>query len=202
MATAKLGHIKAPSAAAAAPAVTATRGTANLGGIKETRTDGREPWDPVPEEPAKRRRIAWPGGKISSNKDEALVAYFSKKLERGEALTETQRTAFEHATKGTRFEGKSETECMRLAAEEKGAAPAPEPAAAAEPAPTRRAKAGGRGRGRGNKGAKAKGARGRGGAAKAKAGRGRGRGGNKQQPKKAAAVPLTKRLDGSLSVGR
>ena len=44
-----------------------------LGHIKDKRTDGREPWDPI-DEPVIRRRIAWPGGKISSNKDEALVS--------------------------------------------------------------------------------------------------------------------------------
>lgn len=181
---------------------------AQLGHIKEKRTDGREPWDPVPEEPVKRRRIAWPGGKISSNKDEALIAYFSKKVERGETLTETQRTAFEHATKGTRFEGKSEEEAMQLAAEEKAVA-APKVAPLAldlESKKDGRKKGkggkGGRGRGGGAKGGKNKG-RGNG---KANGGRGRGSGkralgGNASSSKK-TEPSLTKRLDGGLSVGR
>ena len=101
-----------------APVQPVRKGSASLGHIKEKRADGREPWDPAPVETIKKRRIAWPGGKISSNKDEALLMYFSKKLARGEALTDAQKTAFAHATKGTRFEGLSEKDAMALAAAE------------------------------------------------------------------------------------
>ena len=110
-----------------APPVPVRTGSASLGHIKEKRADGREPWDEVPAEPVKRRRIAWPGGKITSNKDEALVAYLSKKLERGEALTDVQRAAFDKATRGTRFEGKSEAEAMEFAAAERKTLPAAAP---------------------------------------------------------------------------
>ena len=182
----------------------------SLGHIKEKRADGREPWDEVPAEPVKRRRIAWPGGKITSNKDEALVAYLSKKVERGEALTDVQRAAFDKATKGTRFEGKEVAEAMQFAAEERKTAA---PAAPAAPAPKADApsKKGRKGKGKG--GGRANG--------NAKGGRGGGRGGGgggrgatgKANAKKRGAVgagaaaksstaALTKRIDGGLSVGR
>ena len=136
-----------------APPAPVRTGSASLGHIKEKRADGREPWDPAPVETVKKRRIAWPGGKISSNKDEALLMYFSKKLARGEALTDAQKTAFAHATKGTRFEGLSEEDAMALAAAE---APAREPEPVEAPPPKKAKKQpkgkggkGGRGRGRG-----------------------------------------------------
>ena len=175
--------------------------TVSLGHIKDKREDGREPWDEVPAEPVKRRRIAWPGGKITSNKDEALVAYLSKKLQRGEALTDVQRAAFDTATKGTRFEGKSEAEAMEFAAAERKALPAAAPA----PAAAKAKKDGKRGGGRGG-GAKGKG----GGRGKGAKGKGRGNGGKpsgarpakKPTLSKPKAVPLTKRIDGGLSTGR
>lgn len=139
-------------AKAAAPKRDGPAPVARLGHITEKRADGREPWDPAPPVETKRRRIAWEGGKITSNKDEALVLYFSKKLARGEALTAAQRAAFAHATRGTRFEGLSEREAMALAAAE---APARE--AELEPAPKKAkkrppGKGGKRGGGRGGRG--------------------------------------------------
>ena len=160
-----------------APPVPVRTGSASLGHIKEKRADGREPWDPAPVETVKRRRIAWPGGKISSNKDEALLMYFSKKLARGEALTDAQKTAFAHATKGTRFEGLSEKDAMALAAAE---APAREPEPVEAP-PPKKAKKQPKGKG-------GKGGRGR--------GRGRGKGRGQRRPE------LTARIDSGLSTGR
>ena len=160
-----------------APVVPVRKGSASLGHIKEKRADGREPWDPAPVETVKRRRIAWPGGKISSNKDEALLMYFSKKLARGEALTDAQKTAFAHATKGTRFEGLSEKDAMALAAAE-APARAPEPE---EAPPPKKAKKQPKGKG-------GKGGRGR--------GRGRGKGRGTRRPE------LTARIDSGLSTGR
>ena len=160
-----------------APVVSVRTGSASLGHIKEKRADGREPWDPAPVETIKKRRIAWPGGKISSNKDEALLMYFSKKLARGEALTDAQKTAFAHATKGTRFEGLSEKDAMALAAAE---APAREPEPVEAPAPKKAKKQ--------QKGKGGKGGRGR--------GRGRGKGRGTRRPE------LTARIDSGLSTGR
>lgn len=83
---------------------------AKLSHIKEKTEDGREPWDPQPA--SKSRRIAWPGGKISSNKDQALVAFLQRKLAQGETLSEAQQEALATACKGTQLEGKSEAECF------------------------------------------------------------------------------------------
>ena len=160
-----------------APVVPVRKGSASLGHIKEKRADGREPWDPAPVETIKKRRIAWPGGKISSNKDEALLMYFSKKLARGEALTDAQKTAFKHATKGTRFEGLSEKDAMALAAAEAPARAEPEP----EAPPPKKAKKQQKGKG-------GKGGRGR--------GRGRGKGRGTKRPE------LTARIDSGMSTGR
>jgi hypothetical protein len=161
-----------------APVVPVRKGSASLGHIKEKRADGREPWDPAPVETVKKRRIAWPGGKISSNKDEALLMYFSKKLARGETLTDAQKTAFAHATKGTRFEGLSEKDAMALAAAEAPARAEPE---AVEAPPPKKAKKQQKGKG-------GKGGRGR--------GRGKGRGRGTKRPE------LTARIDSGLSTGR
>lgn len=83
---------------------------AKLSHIKEKPEDGREPWDPQPA--PKSRRIAWPGGKMSSNKDQALAAFLQRKLAQGEALSEAQQEALATACKGTQLEGKSEAECF------------------------------------------------------------------------------------------
>ena len=104
--------------------------------------------------------------------------YFSKKLARGEALTDAQKTAFAHATKGTRFEGLSEKDAMALAAAE---APAREPEPVEAP-PPKKAKKQPKGKG-------GKGGRGRG------RGKGRGRGGQRRPE-------LTARIDSGLSTGR
>ena len=105
--------------------------------------------------------------------------YFSKKLARGETLTDAQKTAFAHATKGTRFEGLSEKDAMALAAAE---APArAEPDVPEAPAPKKAKKQ--------PKGKGGKGGRGRG-----RGGKGRGRGTRRPE--------LTARIDSGLSTGR
>ena len=104
--------------------------------------------------------------------------YFSKKLARGETLTDAQKTAFKHATKGTRFEGLSEQDAMALAAAEAPARAEPE---AVEAPPPKKAKKQQKGKG-------GKGGRGR--------GRGRGKGRGQRRPE------LTARIDSGLSTGR
>lgn len=48
---------------------------------------------PLPDvaAPPEKKRIAWDGGKISTNKDQAVLSFLKKKKERGEQLTDAQR---------------------------------------------------------------------------------------------------------------
>ena len=82
----------------------------------------RPAWDADASRP-KARRIPWQGGKITSNKDEALVKFLKRKQERGEQLTEAQKAALVLAAKGTKLEGGSEDAVLKAAE----AAPEPEP---------------------------------------------------------------------------
>ncbi|CAM9838214.1 unnamed protein product, partial [Choristocarpus tenellus] len=58
-----------------------------LKGINEKR--GVNPWE-VPQAPPIGKRIAWPGGKITSNKDEALANFLRRKVDKGDTLTTEQ----------------------------------------------------------------------------------------------------------------
>lgn len=60
----------------------------SLSHVKETSPD------PVPAAP---KRIAWPGGKITSNKEEATLRFLRKKQSRGEPLTEEQIAVVERS---------------------------------------------------------------------------------------------------------
>ncbi|CAM9333669.1 unnamed protein product, partial [Hapterophycus canaliculatus] len=52
---------------------------------------GTNPWERQgPTPPPLPKRIAWPGGKIVSNKDEALASFLRRKLDQGQVLTPEQ----------------------------------------------------------------------------------------------------------------
>ena len=72
---------------------------------KEGPTDGREPWEieasSSSDAPAVKRRIAWSGGKMTTNKEVALAKFLLKK--NGD-LNDTQREALARAVKGTVYE--------------------------------------------------------------------------------------------------
>ena len=82
---------------AAAPAA-APCGVVSLAGIRSNEAaDGLEPWNrpaPVPEAPpAAKPRICHPGGKMRSNKNEALLLFLKRKQHKGENLTDEQLAA-------------------------------------------------------------------------------------------------------------
>ncbi|CAM9559176.1 unnamed protein product [Ectocarpus sp. 8 AP-2014] len=53
--------------------------------------DGTNPWERQgPTPPPLPKRIAWPGGKIVSNKDEALANFLRRKVDQGQTLTPEQ----------------------------------------------------------------------------------------------------------------
>jgi hypothetical protein len=50
----------------------------------------RNPWDPKPSTATAPRRIAWPGGQLTSNKEEALFKFLKRRQDNGEEITPAQ----------------------------------------------------------------------------------------------------------------
>jgi hypothetical protein len=50
----------------------------------------RNPWDPKPSTTTAPRRIAWPGGQLTSNKEEALFKFLKRRQDNGEEITPAQ----------------------------------------------------------------------------------------------------------------
>jgi hypothetical protein len=50
----------------------------------------RNPWDPKPSASTAPRRIAWPGGQLTSNKEEALFKFLKRRQDNGEEITPAQ----------------------------------------------------------------------------------------------------------------
>lgn len=81
---------------------------------------------------------AWSGGKISSNADEALVAYLDRIVDKGLALTQTQQQALERQCAAAGLELPAELARRRAAASERaGSAAAAASSTAVARAPAR-----------------------------------------------------------------
>ena len=120
---------------------------------------GREPWDDAPASSSDAQRahfarIAHPGGKMTTNKEEALAKFLLKRQAGKAKLSAAQAEALDRALRGTAFEAGAEADdeaALTAVAREKVAAA--EAADEAAPAGARgRAGRGRRGRGAGRAG--------------------------------------------------
>ncbi|KAJ1458633.1 hypothetical protein M885DRAFT_513155 [Pelagophyceae sp. CCMP2097] len=173
----------------------------NLSHLKDV-SDGREPWErPAFSAPVVSRRIPWEGGKITSNKDDALVKFLKRKQERGETLNETQRAALVVAARGTPLEGKSDRDVLSAAAKARVPVELPSKKPAVLQAMSKRQQRqqpqNGRGRGRGGNAPAKKTAK-----RPSDVARKPHKSANRSLVREKGPPTLTSRLDGGLSSGR